>query len=337
MVKYTNTSGIPLSLAVFLASDNYDGYRSDPNTVSATTLLKPLRQVILAARVPPGEGLPDLGQMLQNRMGAAIHDGIERAWLNNYKQALHDIGIPERVVSRIRVNPDPKEVQAILASGFECIPVYLEQRADRQVTVGGRTWTVTGKFDFVAEGMVEDFKSTSTITMQRGTNDEKYPLQGSIYRWLNPTIITADNMAINWIFTDWSKLRAMQDPTYPQQRFVRKLFPLMSPAATQAFIERKLALIAQYWDADEADIPECSDEELWRSEPVFKYYKSGVVSARSTKNFDTMNEALLRQQEDGGKGLIKAVPGQVKACGYCPAFAACAQKDRLIASGDLVL
>ena len=49
MRKYLNNSNVPLSLAVFLATDNYD-HESD--TISATTLIKPLRQIILAARVP---------------------------------------------------------------------------------------------------------------------------------------------------------------------------------------------------------------------------------------------------------------------------------------------
>jgi len=33
-----------------------------------------------------------------------------------------------------------------------------------------------------------------------------------------------------------------------------------------------------------------------------------------------------------GKGVIKEVPGEPKACGYCPAYAACTQKDRYFAS-----
>ena len=28
-----------------------------------------------------------------------------------------------------------------------------------------------------------------------------------------------------------------------------------------------------------------------------------------------------------GKGIVKEVPGDVKACEYCPAFNACKQKD----------
>jgi hypothetical protein len=113
----------------------------------------------------------------------------------------------------------------------------------------------------------------------------------------------------------------------------------MSLAETQQFISHKIALIEQFWDKPEELIPDCDDEELWRSEPRFKYYKNGDTSAkRSTKNFDSRQEAVIFMSVEGkGQGAIKEVPGQVMACKYCPAFAACTQKDRLIASGDLLM
>lgn len=111
----------------------------------------------------------------------------------------------------------------------------------------------------------------------------------------------------------------------------------MSESETGRFVANQLAEIEKYWDAPEEEIPECSDEDLWRSEPVYKYYKNPTKTARSTKNFDSMHDARVRMVEDGSVGIIKTVPGQVTACKYCPAFAACTQKDRLIASGDLVI
>ena len=48
--RYANVSEVPLALAVFLASDYYD-YDTVPNTISATTLLKPLRQIVLPPRI----------------------------------------------------------------------------------------------------------------------------------------------------------------------------------------------------------------------------------------------------------------------------------------------
>lgn len=327
MSKYANTSSVPLSLAVFLASDNYD---YDEATISATTLIKPIRQIVLGARVPEGDGVVDLVQMMPSRMGSAIHDAIERSWKDNHQTALTALGYPKKVIENIRINPEPAE----LTDGI--IPIYLEQREKKQV---GK-FLVSGKFDFIGDGRVEDFKSTSAYTAMRGTNDEKYILQGSIYRWLNPKKITKDEMAIQFIFTDWSKAKAMADPKYPQQRIQQKILPLKSVLETDSFVKRKLAQVEQFWDAPEESLPPCLDEDLWRSEVVFKYYgwhKKENRLVLKPKNFDTKQEAMIRMAEDGGKGLIKEVPGQVMACKYCNAFSVCSQKDALIASGDLIL
>ena len=323
--KYFNVSEVPLSLAVFLATDNYD-YDPDPNKISATTLIKPIRQLVLAARVPKEEALDDLTQMVASRMGSAVHDAIERAWKENYVNAMKAIGLPEGVIKQIRINPEPEEADS-------CIPIYLEQRLEK--TLG--KYTITGKFDFVGEGRLQDFKTTSTFTAVNHTMDDKYVLQGSIYRWLDPKKITQDQMDIQFLFTDWSGAKAKTDPNYPQRRFLTRSFDLKSLNETEAYIRKKLELVEQYMNSPEEDIPECSDEDLWRSEPVFKYYKNPASTKRSTKNFDTRQEAMLRYVEDGSVGLVKEVPGQVVACKYCPAFTVCTQKDALIASGDLVL
>ena len=326
MSKYANTSSVPLSLAVFLATDNYD-HDQDESTISATALIKPLRQIVLSARVPEDMTPVDLVNLVPSRMGSAIHDAIERSWKDNYSNALAILGYPKRVIEKIRINPKPEE----LTDGV--IPIYMEQRAKK--TVG--KFTVTGKYDFIGDGRVEDFKSTSTYTATNNTNDEKYIWQGSIYRWLNPQIITKDEMAIQFIFTDWSKAKAMADPKYPQQRIQQRILPLKSIQETDAFVTRKLNQIEQYWGATEEQLPLCTDTDLWRSEPVFKYYKNPEKRARSTKNFDNRHDAQLRYIEDGSVGIVVEQPGQVTACKYCPAFAVCSQKDALIASGDLVL
>lgn len=323
MTQYLNVSEVPLSLAVFLASDSYD---HEENVISATTLLKPLRQVILSLRVEPENQGVDLIQMLPSRMGSAIHDAIERSWTNNYERAMNALGFPKKVVERVMINPSQdKELPDWV------IPIYLEQRAYKQV---GK-YRVSGKFDFVGEGFLEDFKTTSVYTYIHGTKDDDYVWQGSIYRWLNPKIITRDQMAIQFIFTDWSKAKAQSDPKYPPKRTVRKTYQLKTIQETDRFVHEKLALLDQYWNAPESDLPHCTDAELWRSEPVFKYYKNPDKMSRSTKNFDTRQEAYIRLAEDGGKGRVVEVPGQVTACKYCSGFSLCSQKDLLIERGDL--
>ena len=90
-------------------------------------------------------------------------------------------------------------------------------------------------------------------------------------------------------------------------------------------------------DAPQGELPECTKEELWASETKYKYYKNPNKLDRSTKNFDTMDEALIRKSDDGDVGIIKTVPGEVKACRYCSVVGVCNQAETMLANGRLVL
>lgn len=328
-MRITNTGDIPLGLAVWLVHDEYD-YIDEPNYISATGLMKPLRHIILPPRVPHELQERDLESYISTSLGHSLHDSIEKAWIKGYERSLHLLGHPQHVIDRVMINPTPEQ----LVSVDHPIPIYLEQRAFRKVVVNGVTYTVGGKFDMVAEGIVHDNKSTTAYTWLYGGRDEDYKLQGSIYRWLNPDKITEDFIRINFIFTDWQKMSAKQNPNYPQSRVLYKDIPLMSMEETEAWIVWKLGLVQQYKDTPESKLPECTDEELWRSAPQYKYYSDpNKTSGRSTKNFDDPVEAKkFMMVEKGGKGIVIAVPGEVKRCSYCAAFPICSQKDRYFQS-----
>lgn len=322
--RYVNNSGIPLSVAVFLAHDDYD---YDSTTLSATSLLKPIRQLILGKRVPQEDAVEDLEGLVASRMGQAIHSGIENAWHGGREKALQALGYPQRVIDRIRVNPEPHEVTD------DIIPVYMEIRAAKEIM----GVTITGKFDFLAEGQLEDFKSTSVFTYMNSRKDEDYSLQGSIYRWLNSDKVTSDHLRINYIFTDWKPGMVKTQANYPPNRVVPVMIPLKSLEETEQFVRNKLTQLDKYMDAPEAELPRCTDKELWRTDPKFKYYKNPAKMTKSTKNFDSLAEANARWAADGQVGVVREIPGEVKACRYCPGFSICTQKDELLADGSLKL
>ena len=119
---------------------------------------------------------------------------------------------------------------------------------------------------------------------------------------------------------------------------ITQRIPLLSIDDTQAYVEAKLKLLDMYKDADEKDIPFCTDEDLWRKETTWKYYKNkDKTDGRSTKNFDNAAGAYARLAEDGYTGIVLEVKGQVVACRYCSAFSVCTQKDHYLLSGDLIL
>jgi hypothetical protein len=319
----TNTSDISLALAVWLLHDEYD-YIDKPNYISATSLMKPLRHIVLAPRVDKAAQPPDVEEFIARAMGHSIHDAIERAWTKGHSRALKLLGYPNSLIERIKVNPTDEEVRG----SNSIIPIYLEQRAFREF----KGFTIGGKFDLVTDGIVQDAKSTSAFTWVKGGKDDDYRLQMSLYRWIDAAQplpkITEDYGRINFIFTDWQKVQARTNPKYPQKRVEHKEIPLLSLKETETWVENKLALIQRHKDTPEAHLPECSDEELWRSDPVHKYYADPAkTSGRSTRNFDSLVEARTFQAEKG-KGTVITVPGEPKRCAYCEAFSVCTQKDR---------
>jgi hypothetical protein len=131
------------------------------------------------------------------------------------------------------------------------------------------------------------------------------------------------------------------DSSYPDAPIISKEYPLMSIRQTEEYMEKQLKRIVQYENADEDVIPSCTDEELWRNDSIWKYYKNPAnlnkPNGRSTKNFDSLVEANIRLQEDGNVGIVVEKKGEVRRCNYCPGYTICKQKDSYIADGLLTV
>lgn len=322
-MKLTNLHGISLPLAVWLLSDDYD-YINDPKYISATSLLKSTRQLVLSRRVIQEDREVDVSDFLASRMGSAIHDSQEKAWRTSGSSAMKKLGYPEAVYSNIAINPTPEEIAANPA----IIPIWIEKRSFREIA----GYRIGGKFDQVIDGRLFDTKTTSVYAYLLGRKDNDFAYQGGIYRWLNEDLITDEHIYIQFVFTDWQKARARGDADYPQVKALEYPVEMPSIAETEAFIVNKISQLEKFWDAPDEQIPHCTDKELWRGETVYKYFsdpvKATMPGSRATRNFDGDKAAAYAfMAEKGGKGVVKQIAGDVKACSYCPAFNVCKQKD----------
>jgi hypothetical protein len=323
---YTNKHNVSIPLAVFLMFDNYD-HDGRTNTISATSIIKPLRQLALRKLYPEVSKSIDISGLVASRMGSAIHDGCEQAWTDNdnITKAFTALGLT-KLIPRLQINPTkPLENDEI--------GVYVEQRHEKPIG----DYIITGKYDLVLDGRLVDYKSTSVWGYIYDSNALKYTQQGSIYRWLSPHIIKDDKMEIEYMFTDWSAAEALRKPTYPQLRVLSKNYPLWSESETETYIRDKLAALDSILTQGESGLPLCNSEELWESETVYKYYKNPNNTKRATKNFPTKTEADARHSADGFVGSVVEVKGQVKACRYCDVVGVCSQAKNLVASGRLTL
>ena len=303
-------SSIPFPLAVWLAHDEYD-YVNDPKYISATTLLHPTRSIALEKRLPEPEEI-DLQALIAPRMGTALHDSIEMVWKNPkaWQAAMKKLGYPQRLAERL--------------------DIHIEERNQKQFM----GYTIGGKFDMVVNGQLFDFKSTSVWTWINGDKDKDYILQGSIYKWLNPGVITSNSIVICFLFTDWSSKEATYKENYPKSRIKQKELMLLSDAEVESFLKKKLGDITIAMQQKQEDMVSCSDDELWRSQPKFKYYASGDTSKRATRVFDTAQEAAACKAKNQNKGTVLMVPGEPKRCNYCPASPICEQRRQMLGGTD---
>lgn len=321
MSKYLDAQDVPIGIAAFLAYDDYD-HIDEPNHISATALLRPTRQIILGKRLTPEQRKESLYARLKSRMGQAMHSAIQDVWENHREDALAALGVPEAQRARVIINP-PKDMDV-----SRRIPIYMEQREFRKVG----NYTISGKYDFIFDGQLQDFKFTSTFTYTKQTKAEDYIQQGSIYRWLNPTLVTRPTMAINYAFWDWAAGKAGM-PNYPPKPVMKQEFPLQDPAHTQQWMAQKLNELERYSQSADEDIPECTDKDLWRDEPTYKYFANPEKTGRATKVFPTYNEAVTYQMNKGGKGIIQKFKSEPKACNYCAAKLICGQYKNFVNQG----
>lgn len=319
----TNNHNVALPMAIWLISDDYV-YGAEPNIISTTTLMRSPRYIIASIRAMFPEKFPeelrltpveqdmfsyDIQDRVASRIGTAIHSSVDTCLNTKYKSAMLRLGYAESVVERILVNPEPEQIKP------ENVCIYTEKRSYRDID----GFTVSGQFDAVVDGTVHDIKTTSTFSYTSGCNDKKYIIQGSIYRWLNPGLITGNEIVINFLFTDWNKNYAFSREDYPKARATSKSYPLWSLEQTELYIQDKIAQLKQYWNSPLWEVPCCTEEDLYSgSSVVYKYYKTGYEEGkRSTRNFDNLAEATLYRSKQGGIGEIREERGKPFKCPCC--------------------
>ena len=318
----SNQSNVPLPMAIWLASDEYS-YAKDVNEISTTTLMRSPRYIMATRRMMFPELFPeelrltptqvevfsqDIQERIPARVGTAIHTAIDFAINIKAHSALKSLGYPESMLSKLLINPEPDKIQK------DSFVIMTEQRSYKEID----KFVISGQYDAVVNGVVHDIKTTSTFAYTSGSMDKKYIIQGSIYRWLNPDLITEDEIVINFLFTDWNKNYVYSRENYPPTKVLGKSFKLWSVEETEMYIRDKLNQLKKYWNDPLHLIPCCTDEDLYSGSIIYKYYKSGYEEGkRSTKNFDSLSEATLYRAKNKGVGEIIVDKGKPFKCPCC--------------------
>ncbi|MCH9665949.1 MAG: hypothetical protein K0U41_08925 [Gammaproteobacteria bacterium] len=330
---FNNKQGIPLFLAVWLAnSDYHNGSDKYPGkeVISATSIMKPTKQAILAIRAKAQrdsiDHKTDLEDQIASSVGTAVHGAVEDVWTHakKWKSGMRNLGFDENVIQKFMINPSKEDLNA------DITPVYIEKRSFREID----GVVISGMFDGCMDGQLFDIKTTSCYGWTSNDKHTDYAIQGSIYRWLNPDLITSDTVTICYYFTDWNKYKAQANPNYPQSKIRHDSYPLMSLEDTEAYLKHRIAMFNLNKDLKEADITPCNDEDRWYSGSEYRFFADGskvnAPLARATRVFKGANakvEAEAEKAATPGSAYVH-LKGVSKACQYCDGYALCTQAEK---------
>ena len=161
--------------------------------------------------------------------------------------------------------------------------------------------TVSGAIDLVDNGMVTDYKVTSTYSVMKGLKPE-WEQQLNMYSWLlRQNDISSSSLRIVALCRDWIRSRSDRSQKYPASPIVILPVPKWPDEQQDQYIEERVRV-----HMDESTIP-CTSEERWARG---KYMVTGTdVKLKKPKLFDTLMEASVWTQ--GKENPVKGIAYQI--------------------------
>jgi len=293
-VTFTNEHKVPFELAVFAAyhSTLYSGNPPREGKVSTTSIIGPLRKVLLAIKYPE-TGLQDVSNLLASSKGTAMHEGLTQA-LNAHNSGYICEQRVERAVNDWKISGEfdvltpNKQIKDLKHVSNYNIKKLIEDKEKLQPE-----WTMEEMYLNVPTY----FKFVAQLSIYRYLlNDPEVKPYGSILFSLNNG-------------SDMGKYTVDQEVTFP-------LFPMEQ---VEEFLFNQVAILKQHLADD--TLPLCSNEERGYREGEWKLQRMGSTGKMATVRGSKCSSAA----ELSDFIMAKGRPGDVEIvvepkymlCGYC--------------------
>lgn len=253
-MKLANLDNFPKPIQNFLQNDTYDG--GAMTDISATRLLDSPRISRLRSEYSH-EIVEDAKRRIAAALGTAFHNMMEQ-------HAPEDWIIEERFYATV----DGK----VVSGQIDALEPVDKQKASKAL----------GK-EVSQPVIIQDWKVITAFKAKSGMKD--YEKQGNIYSFLcRENGYTPTSFIIWALIKDWKESEANRNPEYPQLPIMKYEYKLWDEEDTKKYIFDRVKLHYQ------EEMPECTDEEMWSTEPKFLATKKG--HSRPTKIFDSERDAL---------------------------------------------
>ena len=279
-MRITNNAKLPMPF-VRMAEDNYI---STPKRYSVTTLLKPVREILLKRRYEQ-EYEQDCSDMVWLLFGKAVHGILEQ----------YGTGESE----------------------------FVEERLDYKLENGYTVSGVIDFYD-IDKGEVVDYKTASVwkVLYKDYSDWKKQGLMYAWL--LKQYSLPCEKVVFYAILKDWSKTKAQFTADYPKSPVEMVEFYVTDKEIeeTYIFILSNIYELIEYEEKSDEELPLCSMEERWNDGDKFAVMKNGRKTA--LRVFDNVEEAETYKDEKGGDFIETRKGVDKKCIDYCLCCTKCA-------------
>lgn len=272
-MKITNKLGLPAPF-VKMASSNY---KPKPKRYSVTTLLNPVREILLKRRYDD-EIEQDCSDMIWLLFGQAVHSILEK-------------------------NADSKS---------EFAEKFLSVELPNGYTVSG----IIDLYE-TETAKVVDYKTASVWKVKFKDFDDWRKQGLMYAWLLRKNNLPCDKIEFYAILKDHSKTEAKFNSDYPKTPVCKVEFAVTdeSIAEIDRFINDKIAELAKYEETPDDELPLCSAEERWNSGNRYAVMRKGKKAA--LRVLDSIEAAEKYKAENGGDYIEERKGVDKKCMDYC--------------------
>lgn len=185
---------------------------------------------------------------------------------------------------------------------------------------------IGGQTDNYHNGIITDYKVTSSYSVLYGSHDFDWMMQLNMYAKLfRDNGYPVHGLQIVCIFRDWDRNKAKQNKDYPQAPVSVIPIELLDDSEVTSFMVRSVNELVESEGLSPSDLfthfP-CSPHDTWQKEPTYACMKENAK--RATRVFDNYDEASSFCEQN--KLLLVERPGSCVRCeDYCSVSEFCLQ------------
>jgi hypothetical protein len=193
--------------------------------------------------------------------------------------------------------------------------------------------TVSGQIDSLSieGGVLSDWKFTTSWGFKIGKAPKpEFTAQLNMQlELLRRNDLDAQKLQIVGLLRDHSKLEAMRTEDYPKFPVVVQPIEMWSRERTSAFIEERVSIHeAAKFAVDDADLPECTEEEMWAKPTIYAVMK-GQKAIRGGLQYT--KEAADKVWSENPGPTIEIRQGERTRCSaYCSVASVCVQYQKFL-------